>query len=106
MPNRVLCRSFRNTIALAGRIDPCRIPLGQQRIQIQEDINIIAFSDNPSHRVLFKPKALLEIDLPVGGMLIVNTFEPAARILRESRHSHDIVIRIDNKRRRRILPRA
>ena len=88
------------------RIDPRRIVFTHQGVQVNQAFNIVTSLDNAFKRILFQTKALLEIDLPVCGMLVIRTFEPAASILRERRHSHDIVVRIDNERSRRIFPRA
>ena len=99
-------RSFWATIALVMRIDPRRIVFTHQGVQVNQAFNIVTSLDNAFKRILFQTKALLEIDLPICGMLVIRTFEPAAGILRERRHSHDIVVRIDNERSRRIFPRA
>ena len=106
--HRIFRRRVRTAIALnpVRRIDPSGIVSVHQRIKIDQSFNIVTFTDNTCHIVLFKTKALLKVNFPISGMLIVYAFEPTASVLGERRHSHDIVIRINNKRSRSILPRA
>ena len=106
--HRIRCRSFRTAVILVPVrwINPSGIVLVHQRIQINEELYIFPFPENTFHGIFFKSEALLEINLPVRGVLIINTFKPAACILREGGHSHDFIIRINNKRSRSVLPRA
>ena len=101
---RVYNIQARRTVRNRVRIHPYRIDRSHELAKRNQRIHELAFFERPEAAVMFHAERLLEIHVPVVGMLVVRSLVPSASVRRNRAHLHRIIR--DNHRGRHVVPRA